>query len=195
MPLQDELSVEIPSSERPFVLEFKFIDSSGSATGPRRGRREVRSFVMQNARRQQPWSTSKVGRQPRTSRAEGSNNRGARSSTRSSGPDNGCGMKDIELRQQTASPTPTSISKADHPSCFACYLHVRRKNTKLCVRCENLLRPPHEDFGLDNTSLDPFDTLPVRPNFSVMKLLDHCKWLSRLHWNVSCRVWIWIGPA
>ena len=162
---------------------FLFVDSSESVgpDGAKQGRRNARSFVMQNARRQRPWSTSK---QP------GARARNARSATLSS-PASG-----ESSAKSKASPTPLdktakkNASKQHHGAlssdlsgsgerdqhCWQCHRPCvpGERLCQDCVPSTNIRRDL--TFGPSSSSkMDPFSTLPTDLDPHSEALTSHCK--------------------
>lgn len=164
----------------PLHQDFLFVDAAQAKTS-RQGRRNARSFVMQKARRERPWSTSKhAAKQRKTGSPENIS------------PKSGTADSVLVLTPNTATPSPPSLStKPDYFSsmelskyttvkgevCPECLIFLCRPGQKLCPRCF-LLKPaiPAEDPNI--RLFDPFRTSSVEINESVSELLDHCKsWL------------------
>jgi hypothetical protein len=158
----------------PIRQDFLFVDAAQAKTS-RQGRRNARSFVMQKARRERPWSTSKnAAKQGRNSHS---------TSPRSTG------TPDSVVTPQTATPSPPILLdrndyfySADHQPhatarqkiCPECCIFLCRSGEKFCPRC--LLLKPAEDPN--NSLFDPFQASSVVINESVSELLEHCKWLN-----------------
>lgn len=161
----------------PIQQDFLFVDAAQAKTS-RQGRRNARSFVMQKARRERPWSTSKhAAKQKKTGSPESTSPKSA-------------GTPESLLTSNTATPSPPIVaSRNDYfPSeqsnyslikgevCPECQIFLCRPGQKLCPRCL-LLTPvaPREDPN--NQLFDPFRTSSVEVNGSVSELLEHCKYL------------------
>jgi hypothetical protein len=156
----------------PIQRDFLFVDAAQAKTS-RQGRRNARSFVMQKARRERPWSTSKNAAKHR--KPSGS------TSPRSAGtPDS------LILTPQTATPSPPiffdnndyfySVDGQPHAAgnemtCPECNIFMCRSGEWLCPRC--LLLKPIEDPN--NSLFDPFQASSIQINGSVSELLEHCK--------------------
>lgn len=160
----------------PAQQEFLFVDAA-KAKSSRQGRRNARSFVMQKARRERPWSTSKHAAKQRRS-------------PETTSPAT-VGTPDLSQASNTSTPSPPvlyagaqyfpfadgnklSVNKLD--TCTDCQIFQCRPGQSLCPRCL-LLRPPAPAEDLDNSLFDPFGTSPVDMNASVTGLIEHCKWL------------------
>jgi len=177
-PRSPSRSEEENSQPRVPIQEFRFIDSSGTASGPRRGRRDVRSFVMQNARRNRPWSTSKHATK------EDSASRNKDKPLKQAPDDVGDDSQDSSLSLEKPRSTRRKVTsqKTRMPAdnmwlCLACTVNPRELGVSLCGRCNSLLPLSASAHDPGSGNFDPFDTLPVRPNHAIMRLLDHCKWL------------------
>ncbi|KAF2013347.1 hypothetical protein BU24DRAFT_235760 [Aaosphaeria arxii CBS 175.79] len=164
----------------PIQQDFLFVDASKSAKSSRQGRRNARSFVMQKARRERPWSTSKHAAKQRKSPETTS--------------PVAVGTPDItNLRTpNTTTPSPTrttlgpdyrsfesyrSFEPADGLSllkqvrCSECQMLHSGPGRSLCRRCIVLNTPTLTDP--DHSLFDPFGTISVNVNESVTELLDH----------------------
>lgn len=159
----------------PVQQEFLFVDAA-KAKSSRQGRRNARSFVMQKARRERPWSTSKHAAKQRKS-------------PETTSPAT-VGTPDLSHTPITSTPSPplahmgTDYFSSGDPNnllivkqevCSDCQILFCRPGQSLCPRC--LLfqsSAPAED--LDNSLFDPFGTLSVDTNGSVSELLNHCKY-------------------
>ncbi|KAF2831110.1 hypothetical protein CC86DRAFT_134980 [Ophiobolus disseminans] len=153
----------------PIQQDFLFVDAAQAKTS-RQGRRNARSFVMQKARRERPWSTSKNAAKQRRS-------------AESTSP----GTPDSILTPSTATPSPPiSLNRSDYfPSverqpytsvkgelCPDCQIFLCRPGQRLCPRCL-LLKPISPEEEPSNTLFDPFRTSSVEINGSVSELLEH----------------------
>ena len=158
----------------PIRQDFLFVDAAQAKTS-RQGRRNARSFVMQKARRERPWSTSKNAAKQR--RNDGSISPGS------------AGTPDISLTPSTATPSPPILpNRAEYfPStqlqpcisakgevCPDCQILLCRPGQKLCPRCL-LLKPASPERDPSNSVFDPFRTSSVEIDESVSGLLEHCK--------------------
>lgn len=158
----------------PIHQDFLFVDAAQAKTS-RQGRRNARSFVMQKARRERPWSTSKnVAKQRRHDES---------ASPRSAG------TPDSSLTSNTATPSPPIVlndhdyflSAGHQPYlqskgeiCPECQILICRPGERLCPRC-SLLKPPSPEEGPSNNLFDPFRASSVEITGSVSELLEHCK--------------------
>ncbi|KAF2806097.1 uncharacterized protein BDZ99DRAFT_539601 [Mytilinidion resinicola] len=159
---------------------FLFIDSSKPAQGSRQGRRNARSFVMQRARRERPWSTSK--------------NAGKQASARRSSDSASVGTPDAPLTQPTTPQTPAdlpsvgdieyaqygsytdnSVFLSKQTVCIECQIFTCQPGQSLCPRC--ILLPPSTSFRtagiVSEGLLDPFGSFPVEVDSRVSELLTH----------------------
>ncbi|KAF1996704.1 hypothetical protein P154DRAFT_307321 [Amniculicola lignicola CBS 123094] len=160
----------------PVQQDFLFVDASKSAKSSRQGRRNARSFVMQKARRERPWSTSKHAAKLRKS-----------PESQSASPAT-VGTPDLSHTPITSTPSPPArllpgsdyfpVTIVDHfqmvkqEICPECQDGFCQPGQPSCPRCL-VLRPslPVEDpdIGL----FDPFGTLPIVVDGKVSELLDH----------------------
>jgi hypothetical protein len=172
----------------PVQQDFLFVDASKSAKSSRQGRRNARSFVMQKARRERPWSTSKHASKQRKS-----------PESTSPAP---VGTPDLAYTPNTSTPSPPIVTTGPEyfaftdPSPFAvvkqelcsdCQIFLCRSGQSLCPRCV-LLQPPAPADDIDTRLFDPFGTVSVEVTGKVSELLDHCKYWTLHHQNESCRV-------
>jgi len=159
----------------PLQQDFLFVDAAQAKTS-RQGRKNARSFVMQKARRERPWSTSKhAAKRP----PSGSTSRSPRSA--------GTRVSSLSPSSATPSPSLTSV-QADYFAsqehilmraivCLECQIFLCRPGQIMCPRCL-FLRPMSALEGVDNSLFDPFGTSSVETNASVSELLEHCKCLT-----------------
>lgn len=176
-----------PVPVQPAPQDFLFVDASQSAKSSRQGRRNARSFVMQKARRERPWSTSKHAAKHRKTRE-------------STSPAN-VGTPDLSYTSTLSTPSPPIVTTGPQyfvladPNHSAMVKHDIRSDCRdrqcrsgqtLCPRCLRLLPlAPVED--VDNSLFDPFGTIPVAMNARDSELLYHCKCWSLRHVRiVSC---------
>ncbi|KAG9382195.1 Fungal-trans-2 domain containing protein [Pyrenophora tritici-repentis] len=156
--------------------DFLFVDAAQAKTS-RQGRRNARSFVMQNARRKNPWSTSKhAAKQRKTgSSPEGGNSPSSITTS------------DSTVTPKTATPsppimayTPDYFPSQDLPDshltkgevCPDCHIFRCRSGQRLCPRCI-LLNPPSPVEVPNNQLFDPFRTSSVEITKTVSELLTH----------------------
>lgn len=156
--------------------DFLFVDAAQAKTS-RQGRRNARSFVMQNARRKNPWSTSKhAAKQRKTGSPESTSPNSAVTSPLTHTPN-------------TATPSPPVVpnrsdyfplhARSDYALattrqiCRDCNVFVCRPGERLCPRC--LLQNPAPAEDPSNESFDPFRTSSIDVTRSVSDLLRHCK--------------------
>jgi hypothetical protein len=158
----------------PVQQDFLFVDAAQAKTS-RQGRRNARSFVMQKARRERPWSTSK-------------NAAKQRKSDQSTSP-RSAGTPDSVLTPNTATPSPPILlNRSDYfpfmeprlythvkgEICPDCQVLLCRPGERMCPRCLSL-KPPSPDEEPSNSLFDPFRASSVEMNGSVTELLEHCK--------------------
>jgi hypothetical protein len=159
----------------PVQRDFLFVDAAQAKTS-RQGRKNARSFVMQKARRERPWSTSKHSAKQR--KVSESTSPGS------------AGTPDSLLTPKTATPSPPlQINRSDYftvragqryvsatgETCPDCKIFVCRPGQALCPRC-CLLQPVTPVKNPNNSLFDPFGTSSVETNGSVSELLEHCKY-------------------
>ncbi|KAF3051998.1 hypothetical protein E8E11_010876 [Didymella keratinophila] len=155
----------------PIQQDFLFVDAS-EAKASRQGRRNARSFVMQKARRERPWSTSK---QAAKQRAQGS---ASPSRTRTpnplSNPSTASSSPTLEDGQNSYFPAVehTSTGVFDRGICSNCQIFVVRHRQTLCPKCI-LLSPTGSVREPNNGSLDPFRASALRLDKEMSELLDH----------------------
>ena len=165
----------------PTQQDYLFVDAAQAKTS-RQGRRNARSFVMQKARRERPWSTSKhVAKQ----RKIGS-------------PENASPTTPKAIfTPKTATPSrPIASNRTNHVHsveqnnhflrkrvlCPECHIFSCRPGQRLCPKCL-LLKPPALTEDPNNRLFDPFRTSSVEINRSVSELLEHCKyWPPHFCW-------------
>ncbi|KAI8940045.1 hypothetical protein NX059_003765 [Plenodomus lindquistii] len=154
--------------------DFLFVDTAQAKTS-RQGRRNARSFVMQKARRERPWSTSKNAvKQRKAGRSDGTS------------PES-MGTPDSILTPNTATPslsifrgrpvysTPARLDTFASTRvliCPQCLILKCRPGQSLCPRCA-ILKPRALAQDPDCRLFDPFRTLPVELDSTVSELLEH----------------------
>jgi hypothetical protein len=157
----------------PIQQDFLFVDAS-EAKASRKGRRNARSFVMQKARRERPWSTSK---QAAKQRAQGS------ASPQSAGTPNPLSTPNTASSSPTLESGPnsyfpafehTSIGVFDRGICSSCQIFVVRHGQTLCPKCI-LLSPTGSAREPNDGTLDPFGASALKLDKGMSELLDHCK--------------------
>ncbi|KAF2270768.1 hypothetical protein CC78DRAFT_142894 [Lojkania enalia] len=157
----------------PVQQDFLFVDASKSAKSSRQGRRNARSFVMQKARRERPWSTSKHASKQRRS-------------PESSSPAT-VGTPDLSHTPKTSTPSPPRAPSGteyfpfadlnNYPLvkqeiCSDCQFLFCQSGQTLCPRCIQL-QPTAPPEDVDGGLFDPFSTFPVVMDSKVSELLDH----------------------
>lgn len=172
----------------PVQQDFLFVDAAQAKTS-RQGRRNARSFVMQKARRERPWSTSK----------HASKNRKHSEST---SPGSANTPESLLLTPKTATPSPPLHSDRpdyftalDHQPnslvagriCHDCQIFQCRPGQRLCPRCL-LLKPASPIEDPNNSLFDPFGTSPIEMNATVSELLEHCKLRPRIFITPAARL-------
>ena len=173
----------------PTQQDFLFVDAAQAKTS-RQGRRNARSFVMQNARRKNPWSTSKhAAKQRKTGSPEGAS-------------PSSIATSDSTHTPKTATPSPPIIAyrpdyfpSQDLPDplltkghvCPDCHIFLCRPGQRLCPRCI-LLKPAAPAEVPNNQLFDPFRTSSVEITQSVSELLTHCKFCTWRVFSISSLV-------
>lgn len=163
----------------PLQQEFLFVDTAQAKTS-RQGRRNARSFVMQNARRDRPWSTSKEAARQRRKRIPE-----RKSSMTKNTPD--------PILTSTTS-TPSPLVPLSKPFSFTTRQISFFASTKkaLCSECHSVLcRPGHSSCSAcvlvqsptavadpENGVFDPFRTSSLKIDGRVSELLKHCECAS-----------------
>ncbi|KAF2847836.1 hypothetical protein T440DRAFT_402675 [Plenodomus tracheiphilus IPT5] len=162
-----------PPQTVPVQQDFLFVDAAQAKTS-RQGRRNARSFVMQKARRERPWSTSKHAARQRKS-----------DSSDSTSP-NIMGTPETST-SNTATPSPPigfsrpgdfvparlgTFASNINLVCSDCQILLCRPGQHLCPRCATL-KPPAPAHRLDNRLFDPFQTSSVEITGGVSELLEH----------------------
>ncbi|KAF1936738.1 hypothetical protein EJ02DRAFT_75539 [Clathrospora elynae] len=158
----------------PTQQDFLFVDAAQAKTS-RQGRRNARSFVMQKARRERPWSTSKNAAKQRKTR-----------SFESTSPKS-TGTSDSTLALNTAMPSPPIVpynsdyfpsqglnnhTQVNGQTCLDYQIFLCRPGQRLCPKCL-LLKPEAPAEDPNNQLFDPFRTSSVEMTRSVSELLEH----------------------
>lgn len=158
----------------PIHKDFLFVDASEAKTS-RQGRRNARSFVMQRARRERPWSTSKhVKRRPQPQESASSQGSGTANST--STPNTASSSPTVDFDRNCYLP----IIPQTHDGVFEqgiysnCQVFRAQHRQIMCPKCISI-RPVALVRGPNSATLDPFRTASVKITKDVWELLDHCK--------------------
>ena len=157
----------------PVQQEFLFVDAA-KAKSTKQGRRNARSFVMQKARRERPWSTSKhAAKQRKSPESTSPATIGTPdlSTTPKSTP-----SPSIEFHGTEYFPLVDSnnLLVVKQELCSECQIFLCRPGQHLCPRCMLFrLSIPTEDPDIN--LFDPFRTMPVEADGSVSVLLEYCK--------------------
>lgn len=169
----------------PVQQDFLFVDAAQAKTS-RQGRRNARSFVMQKARRERPWSTSKHAAKQRKCSDSTS------TSPRSAGTPDSLLTPNSTFTPKTATPSPplhpdgadyfTLLERQPYilgngKVCTDCQIFTCRPGQRMCPRYLSL-RPVSPMEIPDNSLFDPFGTSAVEMSASVSELLEHCKSLD-----------------
>lgn len=157
----------------PIQQNYLFVDAAEAKTS-RKGRRNARSFLMQKARRERPWSTSKEAARQRTQGSASPRNAGASAST--------------SIRN-TASSSPATESRRhgyfqafeqqntglfQRGICANCRIFVVKHDQTLCPKCI-VSRPTGSVIEPGHGRLDPFGSSSLILNEEMSELLNHCK--------------------
>ena len=157
----------------PIQQDFLFVDAS-KAKASRQGRRNARSFVMQKARRERPWSTSK---QAAKQRAQGSASpRSAGTPNPLSTPNTASSSPTFESGQNSYFPAFEQMSTGvfERGICPNCKIFVVRHGQTFCPKCI-LLSPTGSVREPNNGTHDPFGASALKLDKEMSELLDHCK--------------------
>ncbi|KAI9669347.1 MAG: hypothetical protein M1831_000383 [Alyxoria varia] len=160
----------------PKQQNFLFVDSSENAgpEGAKQGRRNARSFVMQNARRQRPWSTSKqpgARARPRSSTVSGAGRPTGQTA-------DGKAVMSPSLAFSVHSQYPSSgtndeLMPAGNGSCWKCQA-PSTNGQRLCSKCEPFSLKSNLFFGpLSSGKMDPFGSLPTDLDSQSEALTHH----------------------
>lgn len=157
----------------PVQQDFLFVDASEAKTS-RQGRRNARSFLMQKARRERPWSTSKQAAKQRAQESPSPQSSGTPAST--STPNTASSSPTTESGRTGYFPTfePTDAGSFERSICSNCNIFVARHGQTLCPKCI-VVRPAGSVKGPSNGRLDPFGTSSVKLDESMSELVTHCK--------------------
>ena len=161
----------------PKQQNFLFVDSSENAgpEGAKQGRRNARSFVMQNARRQRPWSTSKqpgARARPRSSTASGA---GKPPQTVDGKPVMGPSLAFSLHSTYPPSSTNDELIPASNGGCWKCQA-PSTDGQRLCSKCEPANFKSTSFFGpLSSGKMDPFGSLPTDLDSQSEALTHHCE--------------------
>ncbi|ORY15033.1 hypothetical protein BCR34DRAFT_197415 [Clohesyomyces aquaticus] len=161
-----------PPQAAPVQQDFLFVDASKTAKSSRQGRRNARSFVMQKARRERPWSTSKHAAKQRKSPESASPatvGTPEYSYTPNSSTPSPRAPSGVEY---TPSPDPNSSLIVKQQTCSECRILLCRSGQSLCPRCL-LIQPALAPEDVDNALFDPFGSFPVEMDAKVSELIGH----------------------
>jgi hypothetical protein len=154
----------------PTEQSFLFVDADEQKAS-RQGRRNARSFVMQRARKERPWSTSKhAAKQKVQGRASpGSSGTPDSSSAQSTATSTGI---IVPIRSCVSAAEPESHQSSRQNGCPECQTVFRRFNGQNhCLVCQ-----PVPARGPNSTLRDPFQASSVPLDRSVLELLKHCEY-------------------
>lgn len=158
----------------PVRQDFLFVDAAQAKTS-RQGRRNARSFVMQKARRERPWSTSKnVAKHKKGDESI---------SPRSAGTLNSSVTPTMVTASRPIYPNrPDYFTSLEHQPYLSvnefisteCHILLCRPGESRCLRCLSL-KPISPEEGPSNNLFDPFRSSSVEIDSSVSELMEHCK--------------------
>lgn len=159
---------------------FLFVDPY-DGSGAKKGRRSARSFVMQKARREKPWSTSKNAQNRR--RAAKGNVIVKTSSTspqHDEATQSSASPRDLVKLSDSLSPawcseTPDDKETRTISKCQACGIYVN--GSSLCVKCSlhRFLLSGSRPYTVASGRVDPFGMLPITMNRKTDALAIHCE--------------------
>lgn len=163
----------------PIQQDFLFVDAS-EAKASRQGRRNARSFVMQKARKERPWSTSKQAAKQRAQ--ESVSPRSAGTPTPLSTPNTASSSPTLESSRNGYFPAfdQTNASVFGRGICSSCKIFVVRHGQTLCPKCI-LLSPTGSVREPNKGTLDPFGASAVKIDREISELLDHCESAFHIH--------------
>ena len=159
-----------PRLTEPTQQSFLFVDADEQKAS-RQGRRNARSFVMQRARKERPWSTSKHAAKQR---AQG---RASPRSVGALGPSSAPSTATSTCVVAPARPGYDFVAKQESHAffrqnvCLVCWTVFGSNGQKHCPICRLVsVREPN------STLHDPFQASSVPLDRSVLDLLKHCKY-------------------
>ncbi|KAF2634912.1 hypothetical protein P280DRAFT_412585 [Massarina eburnea CBS 473.64] len=154
--------------------EFLFVDAA-KAKSSRQGRRNARSFVMQKARKERPWSTSKrTTKQRKSPESRSPTATGARTPDLSHTPGTSTPSPPLAHAEAGRFPfaNPNGFLIAKQELCSECQVFRCQSGQHSCPKCLIMrAHTPPED--LDNSLFDPFGSCSVDTHGEVSILLDH----------------------
>jgi hypothetical protein len=159
----------------PVQKDFLFVNAATAKTTTE-GRRNARSFVMQKARKERPWSTSKHAKQRKTKSPESLSPNSSDTPDTLLTPNTGTPSPPIDASGLDYFPFPDSpgYGYSKGKLCSECQIFQCRPGQKLCPRC--MLNKPAAVAREPNSRLfDPFRASSVEINGSVAELLEHCE--------------------
>lgn len=157
----------------PIQQDFLFINASKAKTS-RQGRRNARSFVMQKARRENPWSTSRQVAKQRTQGTASLQTAGTPGSisTASFGP-----TRSWSWNGYSPGLNQNHVGAFDRSICSHCKIFYCHCGQVLCPKCISL-RPAREP---SHGVLDPFGTSTIEITKDMSELLNHCMFTFLLY--------------
>lgn len=180
---------------QPKQQTFLFVDSSeaNGTEGAKQGRRNARSFVMQNARRQRPWSTSKQpGIRARASRASSATSSSGHVGPAPPPPSRTLPSSDLAgLSQNVSKKLLSSFGPNAHMQKEL--IHTGRNHCVVCnsisplgqTLCESCVSASAAKASSGSPSswvgarLDPFSSMPIQMDAQGESLTAHCMYSSQ----------------
>lgn len=158
----------------PVHQEFLFVDASNAAKTSRQGRRNARSFVMQKARRERPWSTSKHAAKRRKSPEVKKSSEMTSGSSGSSARNTPSPSFMTPLPGQLIMEEPSRSTVVKQEVCADCQIFLCRPGQNHCPRCL-YLRPRSPVHDMDACTFDPFGTASIDVTERECQLINHCE--------------------
>ncbi|PVI08082.1 hypothetical protein DM02DRAFT_690515 [Periconia macrospinosa] len=158
----------------PAQQEFLFVDTA-KAKSSRQGRRNARSFVMQKARRERPWSTSKhVAKQRKSPETTSPATGGTRTPDHSHTPITSTPSPPLaptrsEYLSFSHTNRPVLVKQEVCPDCQVLTCQFGQPLCPVCLAVQAQASP--ED--IDNSSVDPFNTLSIEMDENTSVLIEH----------------------
>lgn len=170
---QDAKPIKRSQPTVPIQQDFLFVDASEAKTS-RQGRRNARSFVMQKARRERPWSTSKQVAKQRSQESASPRSAGTPVSISTPYTASSSLTTDSSRNGYFMAFERTNTGVIEPGVCTNCRIFVVRHGQTPCPKCI-VLRPTGFVTGPSNGHLDPFGTSAAKIDKEMSELLDHCK--------------------
>lgn len=168
----------------PVQHNFLFVDAS-EAKASRQGRRNARSFVMQKARRERLWSTSKQAAKQRAKGSASPGSAGTPTSISTSNAASSSHTTGFSRNGYLLASKQTKAGVCEQGICSNCRIFVVRRGQTLCPKCI-LLTPTVSVREPDRGVLDPFGASSIKTTKDISELLDHCKLAFHSHKALQC---------